>query len=154
VALICDTGVLYAAIDEFDADHGACAELLLDPPEELAVPAPVVVEREWLVASRMGFDQFDGFLQSVELGALDVVALEIGDYGRIREAVPPLRRPPARSRRRLRRGGGRAARRAAPGDARPPPRLGRPAAARVVVHTRPVAGARPSRLTPWAAAPT
>jgi len=85
VALICDTGVLYAAIDVNDAAHSACSALLLDPPEELAVPAPVVVELEWLVSNRMGYDQFDGFLQSVEVGALDVIELRASDYGRIRD---------------------------------------------------------------------
>jgi uncharacterized protein len=85
VALICDTGVLYAAIDEYDRKHDVCAALLADPPEELVVPAPVVVELEWLTTGRMGFDQFDGFLQSVEIGALDIVDLERGDFARVRE---------------------------------------------------------------------
>jgi hypothetical protein len=85
VALICDTGVLYAAIDAYDAHHTACAQLLVDPPEELAVPAPVVVELEWLVTSRMSYDQFDGFLQSVEIGAVQIADLEPGDYARVRE---------------------------------------------------------------------
>lgn len=85
MALICDTGVLYAAIDTHDAAHATCSALLLDPPEELAVPSPVVVELEWLVSNRMGFDQFDGFLQSIEIGAIDVVELIASDYGRIRD---------------------------------------------------------------------
>jgi len=85
VALICDTGVLYAVVDEHDANHEACAALIVDPPEELAVPAPVVVELEWLVCSRMGYDQFDGFLQSVEIGALDIIDLSRSDYARSRE---------------------------------------------------------------------
>lgn len=85
MALICDTSVLYAAIDENDADHERCAALLADPPEELAVPAPVVVELEWLVTSRMGYDPFDGFLQSIEIGALEIVDLAVGDHARIRD---------------------------------------------------------------------
>jgi predicted nucleic acid-binding protein len=85
VALICDTGVLYAVIDEHDANHDRCSALIVDPPEELAIPAPVVVELEWLVCSRMGFDQFDGFLQSVEIGALDVLDLTRADYARARD---------------------------------------------------------------------
>ena len=85
MALICDTGVLYAAIDEFDAHHAPCAALVIDPPEQLAVPAPVVVELEWLVTSRMGYDQFDGFLHSIEIGAIDVTDLQPGDWARVRE---------------------------------------------------------------------
>jgi uncharacterized protein len=85
MALICDTGVLYAAIDAYDAHHAVCAALVADPPEELAVPAPVVVELDWLVTSRMGYDQFDGFLQSVEIGAVLIADLAPGDYARVRE---------------------------------------------------------------------
>lgn len=85
MALICDTSVLYAAIDENDADHERCAALLADPPEELVVPAPVVAELEWLVTSRMGYDPFDGFLQSIEIGALAIVDLAVGDHARIRD---------------------------------------------------------------------
>ncbi len=85
MALICDTGVLYGAIDGNDANHEICAQLVADPPEELAVPSPVVVELEWLVVTRMGYDQFDGFLQSVEIGALDVIDLARSDYARVRE---------------------------------------------------------------------
>ena len=85
MALICDTGVLYAAIDVNDAAHEACAALLLDPPEELVVPSPVVVELEWLVTSRMGLDQYDGFLQAIEAGSLDVWDLSRPDYARVRD---------------------------------------------------------------------
>jgi uncharacterized protein len=83
--LLCDTGVLYAAIDGNDRAHPACAALLADPPEELAVPSPVVVELEWLVTRRMGHDQFDSFLQSIEIGAIEVIELRASDYARVRD---------------------------------------------------------------------
>jgi predicted nucleic acid-binding protein len=51
VALICDTGPLYAAMDRADADHEVCARLLSDSVEPLLVPAPVVVELDWLAGT-------------------------------------------------------------------------------------------------------
>jgi predicted nucleic acid-binding protein len=84
VALICNTGPLYAAIDRHDDAHGACAALLRGTAEAIVVPAPVIVELDWLVASRMGPDAFDAFLGSVEQGEVAVEDLEDEDYARVR----------------------------------------------------------------------
>ena len=84
MALICDTGPLYAAIDRRDNAHEACAALLGSGEEELLVPAPVVVELEWLVESRLGHAPFDAFLESVELGEVEIEALTESDHSRIR----------------------------------------------------------------------
>jgi predicted nucleic acid-binding protein len=85
VALICDTGPLYAAIDRRDEAHAACAALLGDAEESLIVPAPVIVEVDWLVARRLTATAFDAFLASGEDGALIVAELEPEDYVRIRQ---------------------------------------------------------------------
>lgn len=87
MALICDTGPLYAAMDRADADHRACAELLADFPEPLVVPAPVVVELDWLSGARLGLDPFVAFLADVEQGAIAVLELAEPDYIRVRELV-------------------------------------------------------------------
>ncbi|MFP5372299.1 MAG: PIN domain-containing protein [Actinomycetes bacterium] len=52
--IVLDTGVLYAAADEDDDDHGACAELLTGRAGELVVPVPVLVETAWLLERRLG----------------------------------------------------------------------------------------------------
>src|SRR5260221_3251454 len=75
MALICDTGPLYAAMDRADADHQACAELLADSPERLFVPAPVIVELDWLAYKRLGPQPFSAFLADVEDEAIIVVDL-------------------------------------------------------------------------------
>lgn len=85
MALICDTGPLYAAIDRKDEDHEACAELLGASDEALVIPAPVVVELEWLVTTRLGEAPFDAFLASVVNGEVEVEALAPEDYVRARE---------------------------------------------------------------------
>jgi len=85
MALICDTGPLYAAMDRADADHTPCVELLSGSGEPLVVPAPVVVELEWLASSRLGPTAFTTFLMDVEEGTVRVVDLVRGDYARARE---------------------------------------------------------------------
>lgn len=87
MALICDTGPLYAAMDRNDDDHRACAALVADAGAALVVPAPVVVELDWLSNRRLGPDPFAGFLADVEDGVVTIVELVLPDYARIRELL-------------------------------------------------------------------
>lgn len=91
MALICDTGPLYAAMDRNDSDHEACAKLLAECSEPLLVPAPVVVELEWLASSRLGPDPFGSFLADFEAGDFAVVELVRADYERVRELLARYR---------------------------------------------------------------
>jgi len=84
LALILDTGPLYAAMDRADPDHRACRELLEVSRESLVVPAPVLVEVEWLSRSRLGPLAFDAVLGSVGSGALSVRDLDLEDWARVR----------------------------------------------------------------------
>jgi len=85
MALIVDTGPLYAAMDRKDRAHKACATLLEESVEPLVVPSAVVVELDWLAASRLGPQAFDLFLESVVEGAVIVEDLVAEDYRRVRE---------------------------------------------------------------------
>jgi predicted nucleic acid-binding protein len=87
VALICDTGPLYAGMDQGDADHEACAALLVGSPEPLVVPAPVVVELDWLVSTRLGPTPFLAFLADLADGAIAVLDLARADYVRAGELL-------------------------------------------------------------------
>ncbi|HUZ85685.1 MAG TPA: PIN domain-containing protein [Candidatus Baltobacterales bacterium] len=87
MALICDTGPLYAALDRTDPDHAACASLLSEANEPIIVPAPVVVELEWLASSRLEPGAFLAFLGDVEAGQIVVAELERADYIRIRRLL-------------------------------------------------------------------
>ncbi len=87
MALICDTGPLYAAMDRADVDHEACKQLLSDASERLLVPAPVVVELEWLASSRLGLQPFSSFLSDVESDDVGIVDLVRTDYVRVRELL-------------------------------------------------------------------
>jgi predicted nucleic acid-binding protein len=64
-------------MDRADADHQACAELIAGFPEPLLVPAPVIVELDWLATSRLGPEPFATFLG-------DLVSR---DYTRVRELL-------------------------------------------------------------------
>jgi uncharacterized protein len=87
VALICDTGPLYAAMDRADADHEVCAELLAGSAERLLVPAPVVVEVDWLAGNRLGPEPFSAFLADIADDAIAVIDLVRADYVRVRELL-------------------------------------------------------------------
>ena len=87
MALICDTGPLYAAMDRADADHQVCARLLSDSVEPLLVPAPVVVELDWLAGNRLRPEAFGAFLDDLADGAIAVVDLVRADYVRVGELL-------------------------------------------------------------------
>jgi predicted nucleic acid-binding protein len=87
VALICDTGPLYAAMDRADADHEVCAQLLARSGEQLLVPAPVVVELDWLAGNRLGPEPFSLFLADLAAGPIAVIDLVRADYVRVRELL-------------------------------------------------------------------
>ena len=87
MALICDTGPLYGALDRTDGDHVACARLLSQATEPIVVPAPVVVELEWLASSRLEPTAFLAFLADVESGTVEVAELVRSDYPRIKQLL-------------------------------------------------------------------
>jgi uncharacterized protein len=87
LALICDTGPLYAALDRADADHAACAGLLSTTAEPIVVPAPVVVELGWLASSRLDPKAFLAFLADVGAARVLVTELELADYRRISQLL-------------------------------------------------------------------
>ena len=91
MALICDTGPLYAAMDVADQDHDACSRLLESINELVLVPSPVVVELDWLAGQRLGPDAFLRFLADAEDGRLEFVDLQTQDLARVRELLDRYR---------------------------------------------------------------
>lgn len=84
MALIVDTGPLFAAMDRADPDHRSCRELLEASVEPLVTTVPVLVELEWLSSSRLGPAAFESVLGSIEDGALRIAELDADDWRRIR----------------------------------------------------------------------
>jgi uncharacterized protein len=85
VALILDTGALYAALDRSDADHAACRRLLEGVREPLVIPAPVLVEVDFWVHRRLATGAWLALLDDIEAGAFRVEDLVAADYRRVRE---------------------------------------------------------------------
>jgi uncharacterized protein len=85
MALILDTGPLYAALDRDDADHASCRRLLESASEPLFVPAPVLVEVEHWTHRRLGTGAWLALLDDIDAGAFTVEDLTATDYRRVRE---------------------------------------------------------------------
>lgn len=74
-------------MDRADADHAICKELLMSTMEPLLVPAPVLVELDWLASSRLGVKPFCSFLADVRAGEITIVDLLGEDYARVDELL-------------------------------------------------------------------
>lgn len=82
MALIIDSGVLYAALDVRDRRHSACTRLLADVREPRVIPAPTLAEVDWLCA-RSPAGRFAALLDQIDTGALLVEDLLPEDYRRV-----------------------------------------------------------------------
>jgi uncharacterized protein len=85
VALILDTGPLYASLDRSDQDHAACRALIERAEEALVIPAPVLVEVDYWIGQRLTPGALVALLADIEAGAYVVADLTTADYARVRE---------------------------------------------------------------------
>lgn len=85
MALILDTGPLYASLDRSDADHAACRRLIEAADEPLVIPAPVLVEVDYWIHARLHMGVLLALVDDIVAGAYRVEDLHIEDYRRIRE---------------------------------------------------------------------
>jgi predicted nucleic acid-binding protein len=85
MALILDTGPLYASLDRGDADHAACRRLIETAEDRLVIPAPVLVEVDYWIHTRLHAGVLVALLDDILVGAYSVEAIEPQDYYRIHE---------------------------------------------------------------------
>lgn len=85
MALILDTGPLYASLDRSDADHAACRRLIEHADEALVIPAPVLVEVDYWIHARLHAGVLVALLEDIVAGAYRVEDLEPQDYRRVHE---------------------------------------------------------------------
>lgn len=76
MALVLDTGVLYAALDESDADHEACRDLLGESDEQPVIPAAVLVELEYWVRKFASSSEWLLFCEDVHAGSYAIYPLD------------------------------------------------------------------------------
>lgn len=85
MALILDTGPLYAALDRSDDDHFRCRRLIEDANEPLLIPAPVLVELDHLIHRSLNPGVLVALLADIESGAYEVVNVTTTDHRRVAE---------------------------------------------------------------------
>jgi len=85
VALILDTGPLYASLDRSDDDHARCRRLIDEANEPLLIPGPVLVEVDYLIHRSLNPGVLVALLTDIEDGAYEVTDLTPVDYRRIKE---------------------------------------------------------------------
>jgi len=85
MALILDTGPLYASLDRSDADHRPCRALIESADEPLVIPGPVLVEVDYWIGQRLHAGVLIALLADIEAGAYIVADLAAQDYARVRE---------------------------------------------------------------------
>ncbi len=84
MALVLDTGPVFASLDRRDPDHLACRRLLESTTEQLVIPALVLVEVEQLVHARLPATAFNALLDDIGAGACRLEWLDAADLGRVR----------------------------------------------------------------------
>ncbi|MFN2594672.1 MAG: type II toxin-antitoxin system VapC family toxin [Actinomycetota bacterium] len=91
MALLVDSGPLYAYVDEDDRDHDASLALLLSHEGPLVVPQLVVTEVAYLLEARIGPEAEVRFLGDLAAGTFTTDAVLPGDWLRIAELVADYR---------------------------------------------------------------
>lgn len=76
MALVLDTGVLYAALDDSDPDHERCRDLLAETSEQRVIPAAVLVELDYWVRKFASADVWLSFCEDVHAGAYTIHPLD------------------------------------------------------------------------------
>jgi uncharacterized protein len=94
VALVVDTGVLYAALDSADPDHKRCATLLEQADEPLLIPSPVLVELDYWVRKFASVTTWLAFMEAAAGGAFGVYSLDGNEFlqaARLQARYPEIR---------------------------------------------------------------
>lgn len=87
MALLLDTGIVYALADRDDAWHERAAALVAARPDALLLPEVAVAEVTYLLHRRLGAEIEREFARSLERGEIDLESLELTDRRRIPEIL-------------------------------------------------------------------
>jgi hypothetical protein len=79
VALVADSGALYALYDKRDRNHRAVREALQAEDGPILIPAALLSEIDYLLRVRIGFTAEQRFLEGIEKGAFTVEGFTIED---------------------------------------------------------------------------
>ncbi len=87
MAVVCETGAIYALYDADDEHHSACRQLVESERGPLLLPVILLAEIDYLLTSRLHGDAALEFLESVQSGAFALVDLTADDLVRCRELM-------------------------------------------------------------------
>lgn len=87
MALVLDSGVLFATLDRTDPAHAACRSLVEEAAEPLIVPAVTLPEVDYLTARGRGTGGFVALLRDIVVRAYVVDDLQLEDYARVAEIL-------------------------------------------------------------------
>jgi uncharacterized protein len=87
MALVCDTGAIYALYDADDIHHGDAKSVVETEPGPLFLPMVLLAEIDYLLTSRLGINAALDLLESVELGTFTLVSPSANDLARCRELM-------------------------------------------------------------------
>lgn len=85
MAVLLDTGILFASYDRADAWHQRAIDLLASEPGGLIVPAPVIPEVDHLLGRRLGERAQEKFYEGLAEGDFYVAELPPEGYTRVLE---------------------------------------------------------------------
>lgn len=69
MAIVCDTGAIYAMYDADDVNHQAVRRVIVSEPGPLYLPVVLLAEIDYLLTSRLGIDAALDFAESTASGA-------------------------------------------------------------------------------------
>ena len=92
MAMLIDTGFLYATLDPSDKHHARVVGFLrtLTDEEELILPTPTLVEITYFIATRLGHPEMRGFVRSLfrhQTPQLQLEPIQQSDIPRIHEIL-------------------------------------------------------------------
>ena len=85
MALVLDTGPLFALLDANDPANDATLQVLAAHPGRLVIPSPVLVELDYLLESRGAPEHIAWVFEDVARGVYQVEDLRRDDYTRVAE---------------------------------------------------------------------
>ena len=91
MAIVCDTGGVYALYDADDSHNLSARQVIQAEPGPLLLPVVLLAEIDYLLSTRLGADAALDFLQSVEQGAFTLVDFTSDDLVRCCELVSQYR---------------------------------------------------------------
>ena len=87
MAVICDTGAIYALYDADDRHHAAARSVVETEVGPLYLPLILLAEIDYLLTTRLGTDAAVDFLEGIESGAFLLVSPTSEDLTRCRELI-------------------------------------------------------------------